>query len=221
MVGKTNVTGARLRAVIAVTYPEGSICTCSNGTKTMKARDTSGKALFNVAVGEWTVSCTYGSQTASKPASITEDGQSKSVKLTYKMWWFSEGVLNGGLKVHQVEVTPNIVNGDLKLEAAQNQYGALVAMFTNPVPASVNSIKLKVKYTQSALSYYNNFFVSTKDTWPAANDNKAAFVVMNPSSKYVEYTLDLSNITQSVYIWFGITTDNAPVELLISELVEV
>ena len=28
MVGKTNVAGARLFAVIAVTYPEGSICTC-------------------------------------------------------------------------------------------------------------------------------------------------------------------------------------------------
>ena len=82
MVGKTNVAGARLRAVIAVTYPEGNICTCSNGTKTLKARDTNGKALFNVTVGEWTVSCTDGSRTKSASVSITADGQSESVALS-------------------------------------------------------------------------------------------------------------------------------------------
>ena len=72
MVGRTNAGGAgELRSVIAVTYPEGSVCTCSNGTKTLKAKDTSGKALFNVTVGEWTVSCTDGSETAIKTVSIT------------------------------------------------------------------------------------------------------------------------------------------------------
>lgn len=94
MVGKTNVAGARLRAVIAVTYPEGSVCTCSNGTKTMKAKDTSGKALFNVAVGEWTVSCTDGSRTRSTQVSITAEGQSKSVTLNYELVLFGNGTDN-------------------------------------------------------------------------------------------------------------------------------
>ena len=94
MVGKTNVAGARLRAVIAVTYPEGSICTCSNGTKTLKARDTSGKALFNVTVGEWTVSCTDGSRTKSASVSITADGQSESVALSYSLNIIVNGKFN-------------------------------------------------------------------------------------------------------------------------------
>ena len=91
MVGKTNVAGARLRAVIAVTYPEGSICTCSNGTKTLTARDTSGKALFNVPTGEWTVSCTDGSRTKSVTVSITQEGQCESVELMYRLYLYNAG----------------------------------------------------------------------------------------------------------------------------------
>ena len=92
MVGETNVSGAgNLRAVIAVTYPDGSICTCSNGTKTLKARGTSGKALFNVPVGEWTVSATDGSQTTSNTVSITAEGQIINVELKYIPWLYKDG----------------------------------------------------------------------------------------------------------------------------------
>lgn len=93
MVGKTNVAGARLRAVIAVTYPVGSVCTCVSGTKTLKARDTSGKALFNVTVGEWTVKAedTAAGKSKSANVSITEEGQFESVKLSYTLWLYKDG----------------------------------------------------------------------------------------------------------------------------------
>lgn len=81
----------KLFAVIAVTYPEGSVCTCSNGAKTLKAKDTSGKALFNVSVGEWTVTATDGSSTASQAVSITTEGQSESVTLLYGLYLFKSG----------------------------------------------------------------------------------------------------------------------------------
>ena len=83
--------GGKLYAIIAVTYPEGSVCTCTNGTKTLKARDTSGKALFNVTVGEWTVSCTDGSSTVSKSVTITYEGQVESVSLSYLLWLYNKG----------------------------------------------------------------------------------------------------------------------------------
>lgn len=92
MVGKTNVTGERLRSIIAVTYPEGSICTCVSGTKTLKARDTSGKALFNVTVGEWTVKAedTAG-KSKSVNVSITEEGQFESLMLNFRFMLFDNG----------------------------------------------------------------------------------------------------------------------------------
>lgn len=91
MVGKTNVAGARLRSVISVTYPEGSVCTCSNGTKTLKARDTSGKALFNVSTGTWTVTATDGNKTKDATVDITTDGQSESVTLSYLLVLYNAG----------------------------------------------------------------------------------------------------------------------------------
>lgn len=96
MVGKTNVAGAGLRAVIAVAYPEGSICTCTNGTKTLKARDTSGKALFNVTVGEWTVKAedTAAGKSKSANVSITEEGHCESVTLKYSLDIIINGKFN-------------------------------------------------------------------------------------------------------------------------------
>lgn len=96
MIGKTNVAGAGLRAVIAVAYPEGSICTCTNGTKTLKARDTSGKALFNVTVGEWTVKAedTAAGKSKSANVSITEEGHCESVTLKYSLDIIVNGKFN-------------------------------------------------------------------------------------------------------------------------------
>lgn len=110
MVGKTNVAGARLRSVIAVTYPSGSVCTCSNGTKTLKARDTSGRALFNVTLGEWTVSCTDGSRTKSAQVSITAEGQFESVTLSYELYIFKSGsgFVNGFSKSGVGTVTDDV-----------------------------------------------------------------------------------------------------------------
>lgn len=63
----------RVFSIIAVTYPEGSLCTCSDGTTTLTARDTSGKALFNVpSAGTWTVTVVNGYETASKTIDVIE-----------------------------------------------------------------------------------------------------------------------------------------------------
>ena len=83
--------GEKLFAIISVTYPEGSICTCSNGEKTLKAKDTSGKALFNVTVGEWTVSCTDGTQTSSRTVNITDAGQVENVHIYFTAYLYNKG----------------------------------------------------------------------------------------------------------------------------------
>ena len=97
--------GAPLYAVIAVIYPEGSVCTCSNGTKTLTAKNTSGKALFNVpSAGTWTVSCTDGTDTVSKVVSITYKGQIEIVELNYNFYLYRSGNQmeenTGGWKKH-------------------------------------------------------------------------------------------------------------------------
>lgn len=78
------LTIAYFSATINVTYPSGATCTASDGSTTLTAPDTTGTwACVVPNTGEWTVSCIDGTQTASKTVSITADGQSASVVLSY------------------------------------------------------------------------------------------------------------------------------------------
>ena len=87
--------GANLFAVISVTYPAGSVCTCTKGTKSYKAKNTSGLVLFAVPeVGDWTVSCTDSTHTASRTVTISAEGQNVNVELSYAILLFKDGNQN-------------------------------------------------------------------------------------------------------------------------------
>ena len=86
--------GAPLYAVIAVTYPSGSICTCGGKA----AKDTSGYALFPVKAGTYTVECHTVDNSKSKSTSVTvtesDRGKSLSVMLLYELVLYENGVLH-------------------------------------------------------------------------------------------------------------------------------
>lgn len=93
MVGKTNVAGAKLFAAIGVTYPEGSVLTCTNGTKTLTARTSTGQWVFAIPeAGTWTVTSTDGTETASETVEITIEGQSAKIELSYGLLLYKSGV---------------------------------------------------------------------------------------------------------------------------------
>lgn len=97
MVGITNSSGiGKIYAVIGVTYPSGSTCTCTNGSKTLTAKNTSGKAIFVIpSAGTWTVKAVSGSKNTSKTVSITAEGQVETVTLSYELVLFNNGVVSG------------------------------------------------------------------------------------------------------------------------------
>ena len=112
--------GGKLFAVIAVTYPEGSICTCSDGTKTMKAKDTSGYALFNVKAGAYTVECHTSDNSKSKSTSVTvadsDAGKAFAVTLIYALVLFDNGTYapetGGWSKSLSLSATTTSMNGE-------------------------------------------------------------------------------------------------------------
>lgn len=80
---------AYFSATINITYPAGSTCTCSDGTTTLSAPDTSGTwACIVPNAGTWKVTSTSGTETDSKDVTITTDGQSTSVELSYALFLF-------------------------------------------------------------------------------------------------------------------------------------
>ena len=83
-------------AIISVTYPEGSVCTCSNGSLTLTAKDASGKAMFVIpSAGTWTVTATKGSQSKSAAVEITTEWQIETVTLSFALLLFDNGLVDG------------------------------------------------------------------------------------------------------------------------------
>ena len=224
MVGKTNVAGARLRAVIAVTYTEGSVCTCSNGTKTLKARDTSGKALFNVFTGTWTVTATDGSKTASKAVTITDAVQAVNVALSFILYlrkgiddcdadtggWISEArawgenVAGAGAPIVDksntwIELTQNYAKGGIYRTVNKidlSQYNTLV-------------VELAVSATDSHPEYFTFGIWSELGTY--YRYNLAAY--WNPTDNIgsTVISIDISNLNGSYYVGYGLYNNNLTV----------
>ena len=94
-------------AVIGVTYPAGSTCTCTNGSKTLTAKDTTGRALFVIpSAGTWTVTAVLGDKTASSAVEITAEGQVETVVLVYELILFDgtdNTAVTGGWTTQSIE----------------------------------------------------------------------------------------------------------------------
>lgn len=74
--------GSSFAAVIQVTYNSGAVCTCTNGSTTLTAPDTSGSVNFKVKrKGTWTITVELGGNTETKEVSIITDGQVESLKV--------------------------------------------------------------------------------------------------------------------------------------------
>lgn len=110
-------------AVIGATYPEGSTCTCTDGVKTLTAKDTSGRAIFNIPyAGAWTVTCTNGTDTATRIVTVTTNGQCETVTLAYDLVLIGGGSkhedVTGGWKSARTEYTIELTEQHLKITGA-------------------------------------------------------------------------------------------------------
>lgn len=81
-------------ATINVTYPSGATLTCSYGSTVYTATTTTGSYQFQVhEVGIWVIKAVQGSEEDSTSVSITTDGQSESVELSFvKIYGISRNV---------------------------------------------------------------------------------------------------------------------------------
>lgn len=105
-------------ATIKVTYPSGSACTCTDGNTMLSAPDTSGVWTCVVPnTGTWTVSCTDGSDSASKSVKITTEGQSSSLELSYRLYLYNAGDkctnITGGWSASATNITGSNTTGTL------------------------------------------------------------------------------------------------------------
>lgn len=203
----------KIFALIAVNFPEGSTCTCSDGTKTLSAKNTSGKWLFPIPyAGNWTISATDGTDSASKVVEIAE-GQSVSVTLEYKDYVIHGGVLADGFTINTTTATYEVVDGALvfKSTRASNGNGSITINANGQAIDLTNRSTLKFDTAatspRSGLLDYVQWGVS------GATTTKKNLGVANPVERQI-VSVDISKLSSGSISLF-ISDNPATVELKI------
>lgn len=203
------VTVAAVYAVIGVTYPSGSVCTCTNGTLTLTAKDTSGKAIFVIpSAGTWTVTAVSGSKSTSKTVSITAEGQVETVTLMYGLYIFKNGSgLTSGysIKSNSIISAPT-VSGDTISWSGDSSSGG-VAFYIDPAVALSGYTKLCVDF-ECSYNYGGNYgmgfgvgtdaatsLIITNTSWTAKVTSTAQGIIARNTVQ-----CDISALTDSEYI---------------------
>lgn len=192
-------------AIISVTYPEGSVCTCSNGSVALTAKDTSGKAIFVIpSAGTWTVTAVSGDKTASKAVSITAEGQVETVTLTYELILFDNGIIGDvkwdASKVDDATYCTNSVSDVIWLSGIVYDNGVIFV-----APSATRGISSAIDLTN-----YNKVNVRVKQVLNNAGTAKiyvgASALGDQIATANIALTdgqissLDISSVTESKYI---------------------
>lgn len=129
-------------ATINITYPAGSTCTCSDGTTTLSAPDTSGTwACIVPNAGTWTAAATDGVENTSETVSITTDGQIVAIELSYLLWLYKSGN------------TYNAVTGGWSVA----EHGSTGGSFDSVLTLNDDSMLLSTEVFGGSVAYANAF----------------------------------------------------------------
>ncbi len=203
------ITVAAVYAVIRVTYPSGSTCTCTNGSKTLTAKDTSGKALFVIpSAGTWTVTAVSGSKSTSKTVSITAEGQVETVTLMYGLYIFKNGSgLTSGYSIKSNSMISAPTVSDDTISWSGNSDSGGVAFYIDPAVALSGYTKLCVDF-ECSYNYGGNYGMGFGVGTDAAtglmitNTSWTAKVTSTAQGTIARNTVqcDISALTDSEYI---------------------
>ena len=225
-------------ATINITYPAGSTCTCSDGTTTLSAPDTSGTwACIVPNAGTWTAAATDGVENTSESVSITTDGQIVAIELSYLLWLYKSGytynAVTGGWSVSKHPSTGGSFDGVLTLnadsmllstEAWGGSAGYANAFTNNSIDLTgVNTLKFKITgIGDTAYSDKEGNTHKFRFSLVVANERPTkqapTFVVNKTILATGEYSVDVSAVTTG-YVGIWITTGGyVKTTLTISEI---
>ena len=213
-------------ATINITYPAGSTCTCSDGTTTLSAPDTSGTwACIVPNAGTWTAAATDGVENTSESVSITTDGQIVAIELSYLLWLYKSGntynAVTGGWSVSKHSSTGGSFDGVLTLNAdsmllSTEVWGGSVgyanAFTNNSIDLTgVNTLKFKITGMGNNTTYSDKEGYTRKFRFSlvVANERPTKQTPTFAADLKIlatgEYSVDVSAVTTG-YVGIWITT---------------
>ena len=218
-------------ATINITYPAGSTCTCSDGTTTLSAPDTSGTWTCTVPnAGTWTVTSTSGTETDSKAVTITTDGQSVSVALSYFLWLYKDGdtcdAVSGGWSspvwAHE-DFSKVVTFNESSMQISTEVFGGSVGyghVFTNSVIdlSEISTLKFRITGIGATSSGGNAFSFQLCVASEFPNKQTPSFPVSLSITKTGLFSVDVSSMNAGcVGVWIT-TRGYAKTTMTISEV---
>jgi hypothetical protein len=203
---------------INITYPAGSTCTCTDGSTTLTAPDTSGAWTCIVPnTGTWTVAATDGAENASESVTITTDGQVKNVELSWHTYLFKPNTdttnVTGGW----------LLNGMTSVDSAGAQLvGSVTNAYDRTITFNVGTVN-KIDLTEfstlvaTCKAANNNneklssarFAVASTRTGYAANGTTSTMVASTTfDNNTTTVTVDVSQLSGLYYVTFVVGLRN-------------
>lgn len=196
--------GSKGFASIGVFYPIGSVCTCTDGIKTLKLKNTLGVALFMIPyAGDWTVNCVNGEKSTSKTISITEEGQNERITLVFELWIHKVGL--GFVDDFTFKVPSGRESGvTANSERISTSHPAGFSLVIMPSIDVTNFNTLHFEWAQNGAGYqnYSKLSVSRKDT-TNMNDSLVKYYQLTNTGgadKWLSQTIDLSDVEGVIYV---------------------
>lgn len=205
--------GAKAFAVIGVTYPAGSVCTCTDGTKTLTLKDTGGQGFFLIPyAAAWTVTATDGTNTISENVEITSEGQAISLFLSYDLELYNNGSYIVPFTAYAGKCG-SISNGTPTITDQSSHFVMTVPL--NTAGSYVSDIAVNITDYNTLILEYEHQASDTNGSWDCViclmnnpTDNWYSTYVMRKaipltSDKSV-LTVDVSGINGNYYVHLGI-----------------
>lgn len=203
----------KVAAIIEASFPENSVCTCTDGEKILKAKSTEGKWLFTLPhAGRWTVSAADGTESASKEVEL-EEGQSARVSLEYKDFVIHDGVLAEGYQINTTTATYEIVDGALVFKSTKASSGNGNIIIDANGQAIDLSNRSSLKFDTEATSPRSGTLDYVRWGVSGASNVQKNLGVANPVTRQI-VPIDISNVSNGSINMF-ISDNPATVELKI------
>lgn len=199
-------------AIIGATYPEGAICTCTNGIKTFTAKDTSGQWIFYIpSAGTWTVTAVSGSKSTSKAVSITAEGQVETVTLIFETILWEAGSdqntsLTGGFAANNAnyvtvgDSTVTITGNRTYFGTGSNEWSYSGNFYTKQKVSKGEFTYFCVNVTTNTGSSTNNkAWIYAADTADFSGTNTIARIEIPPTTGETGvFKMPLTNVTSAI-----------------------
>lgn len=183
-------------AIIGAAYPSGTVTCAKDGVNAKKLYDADGEAMFSIpSVGEWTVTATDGTHTASQTVNITAQGQTEKLELNYALYIFLEGSgLADGYSAESISPSFISVSSD---KIILSQYFMWIEPNVSLADFSTLKIELKCTFPQS---YGTATFGVGTDRPATAVGNYTASQSNIHTETRDTFSVDISSLTDTEYI---------------------